>query len=164
MITGYPDMLCSLARLDGYRSSLERAGLTVDPALIKYGDFEHEGGFARAVELLDLPGRPTAIFAGSDQMAFGVYEATRQRGLRIPDDLSVVGFDELPVSRWVSPPMTTVRQPLVEMGAAAAQMIGELIDGLPLRSNRMELSTELIVRESTAPAGHDRISLPRQPR
>ena len=164
MITGYPDMLCSLARLDGYRSSLERAGLTVDPALIKYGDFEHEGGFARAVELLDLPGRPTAIFAGSDQMAFGVYEATRQRGLRIPDDLSVVGFDELPVSRWASPPMTTVRQPLVEMGAAAAQMIGELIDGLPLRSNRMELSTELIVRESTAPAGHDRISLPRQPR
>ncbi len=60
--------------------------------------------------------------------------------------------------------MTTVRQPLVEMGAAAAQMIGELIDGLPLRSNRVELSTELIVRESTAPAGHDRIRLPRQPR
>ena len=64
MITGSADMLCSLARLDGYRSSLERAGVTVDPALIKYGDFEHEGGFARAVELLDLPDRPTAIFAG----------------------------------------------------------------------------------------------------
>ena len=150
MITGYPDMLCSLARLDGYRSSLERAGLSVDPALIRFGDFEHEGGFARAVELLDLPDRPTAIFAGSDQMAFGVYEAVRQRGLRIPDDLSVVGFDELPVSRWASPPMTTVRQPLVEMGAAAAQMIGELIDALPLRTNRVELSTELHVRDSTA--------------
>jgi LacI family transcriptional regulator len=150
MITGFADMLCSLARLDGYRSSVERAGLTVDPALIKYGDFEHEGGFARAVELLDLPDRPTAIFAGSDQMAFGVYEAARQRGLRIPDDLSVIGFDELPVSRWASPPMTTVRQPLTEMGSAAAQMIGDLIDGLPLRTNRVELSTELHVRESTA--------------
>ena len=151
MITGFPDMLCSLARLDGYRSGLERAGLAVDPALVKYGDFEHEGGFARAVELLDLPDPPTAIFAGSDQQAFGVYEAARQRGLRIPDDLSVVGFDELPVSRWASPPMTTVRQPLTEMGSAAAQMIGELIDGLPLRTNRVELSTELHVRDSTAP-------------
>ena len=83
-------------------------------------------------------------------MAFGVYAAARQHGLRIPDDLSVVGFDELPVSRWASPPMTTVRQPLVEMGSAAAEMIGELIDGLPLRTNRVELSTELHIRESTA--------------
>ena len=143
-------MLCSLARLDGYRSGLERAGVAFDPALVRYGDFHHEGGFARAVELLGLPDRPTAIFAGSDQQAFGVYEAARQHGLRIPDDLSVVGFDELPVSRWASPPMTTVRQPLAEMGSAAAQMLGELIDGMPLRSNRMELSTELNVRESTA--------------
>jgi len=150
-ITGPADMLCSLARLDGYRSGLERAGVPVDPALIRYGDFEHEGGFARAVELLDLADRPTAIFAGSDQQAFGVYEAARQRSLRIPDDLSVVGFDELPVSRWASPPLTTVRQPLAEMGSAAAQMLGELIDGGPLRTNRVELSTELYVRESTAP-------------
>ncbi len=129
---------------------MERAGIATDPDLIKYGDFEHEGGFARAVELLDLPDRPTAIFAGSDQQAFGVYEAARQHGLRIPDDLSVVGFDELPVSRWASPPLTTVRQPLTEMGSAAAQMLGDLIDGRPLRTNRVELSTELYVRESTA--------------
>jgi LacI family transcriptional regulator len=151
-ITGPADMLCSLARLDGYRSGLERAGTGVDPALIKFGDFSHEGGFARAVELLDLPDRPTAIFAGSDQQAFGVYEAARRHGLRIPDDLSVVGFDALPVSRWASPPLTTVRQPLAEMGAAAAQMLGDLIDGGPLRTNRVELSTELVVRESTAAA------------
>ncbi len=95
---------------------------------MRYGDFQHEGGFARAVELLGLPDRPTAIFAGSDQQAFGVYEAARQRGLRIPEDLSVVGFDELPVARWASPPLTTVRQPLAEMGSAAAQMLGELIE------------------------------------
>jgi LacI family transcriptional regulator len=152
-ITGPADMLCSLARLDGYRSGLERAGVAADPSLVKYGDFRHEGGFARAVELLDLPDRPTAIFAGSDQQAFGVYEAARQRGLRIPDDLSVVGFDELPVSRWASPPLTTVRQPLTEMGSTAAQMLGELIEGEPLRTNRVELSTELRVRESTSAPG-----------
>jgi len=149
-ITGPIDYLCSLARLDGYRSALERAGAQFDPALVRYGDFHHEGGFARAVELLDLPEPPTAIFAGSDQQAFGVYEAARQYGLRIPEDLSVVGFDELPVARWASPPLTTVRQPLAEMGNVAAQMLGELIEGVPLRSTRVELSTELIVRESTA--------------
>src|SRR5215831_8823556 len=152
-ITGPIDYLCSLARVDGYRSALERAGVQFDPALVRYGDFHHEGGFARAVELLELPQPPTAIFAGSDQQAFGVYEAARQHGLRIPEDLSVVGFDELPVARWASPPLTTVRQPLAEMGSAAAQMLGELIEGTPLRSNRVELSTELIVRESTAALG-----------
>jgi len=149
-ITGPIEVLCSLARLDGYRSALERAGVAFDQALVGYGDFQHEGGFARAVELLGLSEPPTAIFAGSDQQAFGVYEAARRHGLRIPEDLSVVGFDELPVTRWASPPLTTVRQPLAEMGSAAAQMLGELIEGLPLRSNRLELSTELIVRESTA--------------
>jgi LacI family transcriptional regulator len=152
-IAGPSDYLCSRARIDGYRSALERAGIQFDPALVRSGDFYHEGGFIRGGELLDLPDPPTAIFAGSDQQAFGVYEAARQRGLRVPEDLSLVGFDELPVARWVSPPLTTVRQPLAEMGRAAAQMLGELIEGLPLRSTRVELATELIVRESTtAPA------------
>ena len=100
-----------------------------------------------------VPDPPSAVFAGSDQQAFGLYEAARQRGLRVPQDLSIIGFDDLPVARWVSPPLTTVRQPLAEMGRAAAQMLDDLIDGLPLRTNRVELSTELIVRESTAPHG-----------
>jgi LacI family transcriptional regulator len=150
-IAGPGDYLCSRARIDGYRSALEQAGLRFDPALIRNGDFQHEGGFVRGGELLALPSPPTAIFAGSDQQAFGLYEAARQRGLRVPQDLSVVGFDDLPVARWVSPPLTTVRQPLAEMGRAAAQMLGSLIEGTPLRSGRVELSTELIVRESTAP-------------
>ena len=152
-ITGPSDMLCSLARIDGYRSALDRAGIGYDPSIVRYGDFTHEGGFARAVELLDCPEPPTAIFAGSDQQAFGVYEAARLRGLRIPQDLSVVGFDDLPVTRWASPPITTVRQPLTEMGSVAAGMLGDLIDGKPLPSTRVELSTELIVRESTAAPG-----------
>jgi LacI family transcriptional regulator len=149
-ITGPVDFLCSLARVDGYRSALERAGVPSDPALVRYGDFHHEGGFGCARELLAGGRPPTAIFAGSDQQAFGVYEAARQRGLRIPEDLSVIGFDDLPVARWASPPLTTVRQPLAEMGSTAAEMLGDLIEGVPLRANRVELSTELIVRESTA--------------
>jgi LacI family transcriptional regulator len=128
----------------------ERAGASYDPALVRYGDFHNEGGFVRGGELLDLPDRPTAIFAGSDEQALGVYEAARQRGLRIPQDLSVVGFDDLPAARWVSPPLTTVRQPLAEMGRVAAEMLGELIEAIPLRSQRVELATELIIRESTA--------------
>jgi LacI family transcriptional regulator len=154
-IAGPGDYLCSRARIDGYRSALERAGIGFDAGLVRNGDFQHEGGFARGGELLDQPDRPTAIFAGSDQQAFGVYEAARQRGLRVPQDLSVVGFDDLPVTRWVSPPLTTVRQPLAEMGRAAAAMLGDLIEDIPLRSNRVELSTELIVRESTAPAAEE---------
>ena len=148
-ITGPADHLCSRARVDGYRSALERFGVKFDQALVRHGDFQHEGGFLRGGELLGLAAPPTAIFAGSDQQALGVYEAARQRGLRIPQDLSVVGFDDLPAARWVSPPLTTVRQPLSDMGRVAAEMLGDLIDGVPLRSQRVELSTELIVREST---------------
>jgi LacI family transcriptional regulator len=149
-ITGPMEYLCSLARIDGYRSALERAGLRFDPSLVQHGDFMHEGGLVRGGDLLDRSDRPTAIFAGSDQQALGVYEAARQRGLRIPEDLSVVGFDDLPVGRWVSPPLTTVRQPLTEMGEAAAEMLGTLIEGQPLASRRIELATELVVRGSTA--------------
>jgi LacI family transcriptional regulator len=152
VIAGPRDYLCSRARVDGYRSALEQAGIRFDPALVRHGDFHHEGGFARGGELLDLGDRPTAVFAGSDQQALGLYEAARQRGLRIPQDLSVVGFDDLPVARWVSPPLTTVRQPLAEMGRAAAQMLGDLIEGRQLRTKRLELSAELIVRESTGAA------------
>jgi LacI family transcriptional regulator len=149
-IGGPADYLCSRARLDGYRSALERAGHRFDPALIRHGDFQYEGGFACGGELLDVDDPPTAIFAGSDQQALGVYEAARQRGLRIPQDLSVVGFDDLPMARWVSPPLTTVRQPLADMGSVAAEMLGALIEGVPLASRRVELATELVVRASTA--------------
>jgi LacI family transcriptional regulator len=149
-ITGPADYLCSRARVDGYRSALERAGRNFDETMVRNGDFHHEGGFRCGGELLDLAEPPTAIFAGSDQQALGVYEAARQRGLRIPEDLSVVGFDDLPTARWVSPPLTTIRQPLADMGRMGAEMLGSLIDGVALRSKRVELATELIVRESTA--------------
>jgi LacI family transcriptional regulator len=84
-------------------------------------------------------------------MAFGAYEAVRQRGLRIPDDVTVVGFDDLPESRWSSPPLTTVRQPLAEMGALAARTVLRLAAGEDVDSPRVELATSLIERESSAP-------------
>jgi LacI family transcriptional regulator len=159
VLTGPPGYLCSRARADGYRSALEQAGLPADAALVRHGDFQHEGGFRCGGELLDLADPPTAIFAGSDQQALGVYEAARQRGLRVPEELSVVGFDDLPAARWVSPPLTTVRQPLAEMGGVAAEMLGDLITGTPLRSQRVELSTQLVIRDSTAGPGRSRAGL-----
>lgn len=150
VIGGPQDMLCTQARIDGYRAALERAGLAIDRDLIRFGDFHHEGGFREARALLTPEHPPTAIFAGSDQQALGAYEAARQAGLGIPQDLSVVGFDDLPLCRWVSPPMTTVRQPLEEMGRIGARTLFQLLDGQALVSPRVELATELQVRLSTA--------------
>jgi DNA-binding LacI/PurR family transcriptional regulator len=151
-VLGGPDwILCSRARIDGYRSAMAEAGVAIDPALISYGKFEVEEGIDRGRELLRLPDRPTAIFAGNDLQALGVYQAAREARLHIPEDLSVVGFDDLPVTQWVSPPMTTIRQPLIEMAEAAAEMVITIARGETPAQPRVELATELIVRESTAP-------------
>ncbi|GAA1353853.1 LacI family DNA-binding transcriptional regulator [Streptomyces beijiangensis] len=150
-IAGPPRLLCSRARLDGYRAALEGAGVAVDDALIVAGDFYHASGFAGAEQLLDLAAPPSALFASSDQMALGAIEALRRRGLRVPEDLSVVGFDDLPEVRWSAPPLTTVRQPLTEMGKVAARTVLRLARGEELDSPRVELATELVLRASTAP-------------
>jgi LacI family transcriptional regulator len=152
IITGRPALLCSQARLDGYRSALGRAGIPADPSLIHSGDFLFEGALAAARDMLGLADPPTAIFAGSDMQALGVYEAARLRKLRIPDDLSVVGFDDLPMSAWVSPPLTTIVQPLSNMAAMATRTVLDSLDGrIDTSSNRVELTTSLVVRASTAP-------------
>ncbi|MDQ1289255.1 MAG: LacI family transcriptional regulator [Actinomycetota bacterium] len=151
MIAGPPRLLCSRARTDGYRSALEAAGIPVDPALMTEGDFYHMSGFECGKALLTGERPPTAVFVASDQMALGLYEAARQLGLRIPDDVSVVGFDDLPEGRWASPPLTTVRQPLAEMGGVAARTALRLVRGEPIDSPRVELATDLVVRDSTAP-------------
>ncbi len=145
MIGGPPGMLCSRARVDGYRAALETAGLSVDPELIRWGTFHLEAGYDQGRALLQLPEPPTAIFAGSDLQAFGVYEAARVLGVEIPRQLSVIGFDDLPMARWVGPPLTTVRQPLTEMAATAARLV--LGQG---EDRRVELATTLVLRQSTA--------------
>lgn len=151
VITGPAHSLASRARVDGYRSALEASGLKSVPELCREGDFRVEGGFAEAKALLSLPEPPTAIFACNDLQALGVIEAARKCGLVVPDQLSVVGFDDLPMSQWASPPLTTVRQPLNEMGALAVKMLLEPWEGPRQAHRRVELATDLVVRESTAP-------------
>ncbi|MGN9787669.1 LacI family DNA-binding transcriptional regulator [Nonomuraea sp. ZG12] len=151
IITGPDSALSSRARLDGYRTALDMAGVPVDPELIGRGDFLIEGGLAASHRMLRLPDRPTAIFATNDGQAIGAYHAAHRLGLRIPDDLSVVGFDDMPSGRWAIPPLTTIRQPFTEMAAAATSMLLKLAQGEPQPQSRVELATELVVRESTAP-------------
>jgi LacI family transcriptional regulator, xylobiose transport system transcriptional regulator len=150
-ITGPEDMMCSLARLDGYRSAMNSAGLPIDPEWIRFGDFHMSGGRDRAGELLALDIRPTAIFAGSDLQALGTLDAARAHGLRVPEDLSIVGYDDIPLARWVTPRLTTVHQPLKRMGEEAARLVIRLNAEQPATTPRMDLATSLVVRESTAP-------------
>jgi LacI family transcriptional regulator len=150
VIGGPEDYLCSRARIDGYRAALERAGVSVDPDLVRHGRFRHQSGHDEAQALLRLPHPPTAVFAGSDEQAFGVIEAARVLGMSVPGDLSLVGFDDLPMARWSSPPLTTVRQPLADMGRMAGRMLSQLITGGALDTQRVELATHLIRRASTA--------------
>jgi LacI family transcriptional regulator len=156
-VTGPMRFLCSQARVAGYRAALERAGLPVDDRLIAPGDFHYQSALSSALGLLDLPEPPTAIFAANDEQALAVYAAVQQRGLRIPADLSVVGFDDVPMSQWITPPLTTVRQPITELAALATRtLLGRGEAGQPGADlpGRVELATTLVVRASTAPPRH----------
>jgi LacI family xylobiose transport system transcriptional regulator len=150
-ITGPEDMMCSLARLDGYRSAMNAAGLRIDPDWVRFGDFHPGGGERHARELLKGPNAPTAFFAGSDLQALGVIAAATAAGLSVPRDLSVVGYDDIALSRWMSPQLTTVHQPLRRMGEEATRIVLRLADGETVDTLRMDLATHLIVRGSTAP-------------
>ncbi|MEU6429847.1 LacI family DNA-binding transcriptional regulator [Microbispora sp. NPDC046973] len=145
---------CNQARLHGYRAAMETAGAPVLPGYVRTGTFHYHDGVAGGAALLDLPEAPTAIFAGCDDIALGVLEAARARGLRVPEDLSIVGFDDTQIARMASPPLTTVRQPLREMGAVAVRTALRLAAGEQVESHHVELATELVVRGSTAPAAH----------
>jgi LacI family transcriptional regulator len=142
---------CSQARLHGYRAALENAGIPADPDLVSDGRFHYDDGLAAGARFLELSRPPTAIFAGSDAKALGVLEAARRRGLRVPDDLSVVGFDDTVLAELATPSLTTVRQPLQDMGRVALRRLLRLIAGEPLDSHHVELATDLVVRGSTAP-------------
>ncbi|MEU8386049.1 LacI family DNA-binding transcriptional regulator [Streptosporangium sp. NPDC048865] len=151
MITGPTFALSSRARLDGYRAALDAAGVPVEPELIRQGAFQIEDGVTHTHQLMRSSRPPSAIFAANDGQAIGVYHAAHELGLRIPEDLSVIGFDDMPVWRWAQPPLTTIHQPLRDMGATAADMLISLAKGEPLQHRRVELATELVIRQSTAP-------------
>lgn len=155
MIAGPDRILCCRARLDGYRSALETAGLAMDDSLVVRAELTREDGREAALRLLGGRERPTAIFACNDLQALGVYQAVRELGLRIPGDLSVVGFDDLPVAAFVDPPLTTVHQPLTEMAVTATELALALGRGEETQQVGLELATTLTIRESTAPPHHD---------
>ncbi|CAM5448160.1 LacI family DNA-binding transcriptional regulator [Streptomyces chartreusis] len=150
VIAGHQRKMCSAARVAGYRSALASAGVRHHPEYVRHAGFDEGVAHLRTLELLDLPEPPTAVFVCSDRMALGVYEALAERGLRVPDDMSVVGFDDLPEARWISPALTTVRQPLSEMAATALRLLVRMMDGDRPESTRTELSTRLVRRSSTA--------------
>jgi LacI family transcriptional regulator len=150
-ITGSMDLGCAADRLEGYRSALRTYHLPDTPELIYEGTFFQPDGFAGASVLLDLPVPPTAIFASNDVMAMGVMDAVRDRGLRVPADISIVGFDDIPQASLVHPALTTVNQPLEKMGRVATQMLLDLLRQPDRIAGRIELPTDLVVRDSCQP-------------
>lgn len=148
VIGGPSSLRCATERVSGYRSAMESAHIPVDEDLIRPGTFFQEAGYEQTLALLENKQPPTAIFAGNDTQAFGCYAALREKGLTVPADMSVVGFDDSYGATLVSPALTTVRQPLVEMGRIAARTLVRLIEAKPLDSARVELPCTLVIRES----------------
>lgn len=147
-ITGDMTMGCARDRLAGYQQALTDADIPVNPSLIQEGDFLQPQAFICANALLDLEQPPTAIFASNDVSAFGTMEAVRTRGLRIPEDVSILGFDDTPQAAQVHPALTTVRQPLAEMGRTATQLLFTYINEPDAPIKRVELPTRLVIRQS----------------
>src|SRR5512137_2470942 len=147
-ITGSMDLGCAVDRLEGYRSALRTYHVPEIPGLVYEGDFNQTDGYAGALALVDLTDPPTAIFASNDVMPMGVMDAVRNRGLRIPEEVSVVGFDDIPQASLVRPAITTVNQPLEKMGRFATQMLLDLLHHPGREVDRIELPTQLVVRDS----------------
>ncbi len=150
-ISGTPELSSTTERLNGFRAALTDQGVEYEPDLFIPGNFFETGGYRATSQLLDLPQRPTAIFASNDLSAFGAINAARDRGLRIPDDLSIVGFDDIPLASITYPKLTTVRQPLIQMGRVAVKLLFEQIEDPGRDARRVTLSTQLIVRDSCRP-------------
>jgi LacI family transcriptional regulator len=154
-IGGRPELQSAVQRLQGYKDGLRQAGIPLDPELIQAGDYTTGTGMICAQKLLNLPDPPTAIFAANDQSAIGVIKAAQEAGLRVPDDLSLVGFDNIPEAVYVNPGLTTVEQSIDKMGYVATEMLVSLIQGESLDSNLYEMRTHLIIRDSCRPIVRD---------
>jgi LacI family transcriptional regulator len=150
-ITGPPGWVATEERLAAYHASLAAAGIRPEPAFEVASDFQVGPAVQAAAALLDLPHPPTAIFAFNDSIAFGALRAARDRRLRVPEDLSVVGFDDIEPATLVTPALTTVHQPLSEIGRTAVNVLVRLLERRAGETPHVELATRLVVRESTAP-------------
>ena len=148
-IAGLREIKGSIERFEGYCEALHDAGLPLDPDLIVQGDFFQPSGFTATEILLALAHPPTAIFATNDLMAFGVMDAARVRGLRIPEDLSIIGFDDIPQASHVHPPLTTMHTPIIEAGALAVRMLIEQLDHPDKAPQQVTLTNDLVIRGTT---------------
>ncbi len=147
-IGGRPDLQSASHRRQGYLDALAKAGLPSDQTLIQVGDYTTEIGRVCAHRLLALPQPPTAILAANDKSAIGAIEAAREAGLRIPEDLSVIGFDNIPEAAYLNPGLTTVDQFIEKMGHMATEMLISLVEGKPLDNAPYKIATQLVVRDS----------------
>jgi len=150
-IAGNPGTGQSAERERGYLDALREAGLPQDPALMFNGAFAQSGGFSATEQMLAMAQHPTAIFAANDEMAFGAMDAINSKGLKVPDDISVVGFDDIPTSSYVYPTLTTMRQPFRAMATRAVSEVVELIQGREPGAVKIAFPVELVVRNSTGP-------------
>lgn len=148
---GRADLESSRLREEGFRAAMAAAGIPVDPALIRVGGYRREEADQPAHDLLSLSEPPTAVFAANDLMAIATIDAARDVGLRVPQDLSVVGFDDVPEAAAATPPLTTVAQPIQQMGVEAIALLVELIAGTDVTTEHIRLPTRLVERGSTAP-------------
>jgi LacI family transcriptional regulator len=147
-ITGRPGLQSAIRRFEGYCDGLAQAGTPFDPDLVATGDYTQSTAVDCAHQLLSLPHPPTAIMAANDETALGIYDAALARNIRIPEDLSVVGFDNTVESALVDPPLTTVDQSIERMGWLAAEIVVKLIQGDPLESQLNKVPTRLVIRQS----------------
>lgn len=146
LITGRQDMLASIHRKQGYRNALQKHGLPLDESLIANGDFEPETAY-QAMQTL-LFHQPDAVFAASDAMALSAIQAVKEAGLRVPEDIAVVGYDDLPAGQTAVPPLTTIRQPIGRIGALATHTLIDIINNPQKPTQHIVLPSELIIRES----------------
>jgi LacI family transcriptional regulator len=151
VIGGPGDWLASQSRLAGHTSALADAGVLPSPELLRSIEPTADWGYDAACELLDLPDRPTALVAFNDKAAVGALRAAYERRLRVPEDLSITGFDDIDLSRSTVPRLTTVRQPLEEMGRMAVSLLMRLLDRHTVDALHVELATQLVLRGSTGP-------------
>jgi LacI family transcriptional regulator len=143
-----PSYTAAAERLRGYKRALSSNGIPYDEALVRYGDFDPESGYHRMNDLLEQEDQISAVFVASDVVAIGAKAAIRQHGLNIPRDIALVGFDDVPLARYLDPPLTTVRLPATELAAKASETLIEIIQGSPPSEKQVLLESELIIRES----------------
>ena len=148
-VTGDPATSVAGSRFQAYRESLERAGIEIDQDLIKEGPLDREGGFAAALELFDRRDRPTAIFAVNDLIALGAIQAAASRQIRIPEELSIVGFDDIPMASHSTPALTTIAQPRSELGRLAAEFLITRLRDKQAKPQSVRLDCSLVERAST---------------